>query len=82
MEGARKMRQVSQIITGVCSFALPCSFDRLLSEKPFREIVSFLDGAPRRHVQTLTWRTKKGVGGMQMRQIGQMQIDEYVCIRI
>jgi len=52
------------------------------SDKPFREIASFLDGAPRGHVETLTQRTKKGCSGvMQMRQMGQMQINEDVCIK-
>jgi len=54
------------------------------SDELFREIASFIDGAPREHVQTLTWRTKpeKGAGVMQMRQIGHMQINKGACTKL
>ena len=45
---------------------------------------SFIDGAPRGHVQMLTWRTKpeKEAGVMQMHQIGQMQITQGACTKL
>jgi len=62
-------------------YSIHVCMHKYMSEKPFREFASFLDGAPRGHVQTLTRRTQRGAGVMQMHQMGQMLINEDACIR-